>query len=144
MFSQIVRATLAAAVFAAAIPAQAQYVPKIPLAKLQADFAAMRAQGRVNVDGPLLWGYFFVDPDRAKLATAAAQLRAKGYHLVGIAQVPTRNLFRLHVERVEVHTPESLYARDIELEALVRKLHLASYDGMTVGAVPAAATAASR
>ncbi len=144
MLTKIFRSTLVAAAFAGAIPAQAQFVPKIPLAKLQAAFATMRAQGRINVDGPLLWGYFFLDPDRARLQTAAADLQAQGYHVVGIAKVPNRNLFRLHVERVEVHTPQSLYARDIELEAFVRKLHLASYDGMDVGVAPTAASAASR
>ena len=145
MSMKIFRATLAAAVFAGALPAQAQFVPKIPLAKLQAAFATMRAQGRINVDGPLLWGYFFLDPDRAKLESAAAELQSKGYRVVGIARAPgPRPLFRLQVERVEVHTPESLYARDIELEGLVRRLHLASYDGMTVGAAPAPASASSR
>jgi len=144
MSMKIFRATLAAAVLAGALPAQAQFVPKIPLAKLQAAFATMRAQGRINVDGPLLWGYFFLDPDRTRLETAAAELQSKGYHVVGIAKAPDRPLFRLQVDRVEVHTPESLYARDIELEGFVRRLHLASYDGMTVGAAPAAASAASR
>ena len=93
----------------------------------------MRAQTPWNIDGPLLWGYFFIDPDRAKLDAAAAALKDKGYRVVGIAKVDGRDLFRLHVERVEVQTPDSLYARDIELEALARKLHIGSYDGMDVG-----------
>ena len=139
MSTKIFRATLAAALLAGTVAAQAQFVPKIPLAKLQAAFATMRAQGRVNVDAPLLWGYYFLDADRARLEAAAAELRGKGYRVVGIAKVDGRPLYRLHVERVELHTPESLYARDIELEAFVRKLHIASYDGMDVGVAPAAA-----
>jgi hypothetical protein len=137
-------ATIVAVLAAVALPAQAQFAPKIPLAKLQAMFATMRAQGRVNVDGPLRWGYFFLDPDRAKLDAIAADLRAKGYRVVGIARINGRNLYRLHVERVELLTAESLYARDIELETLVRKFHVLSYDGMDVGPAPAAASAASR
>jgi hypothetical protein len=136
-------ATIVAILVAAAFPSQAQFAPKIPLAKLQAMFATMRAQGRVNVDGPLRWGYYFLDPDRAKLDALAAELHAKGYRLVGLAKDDRRALFRLHVERIELMTAESLYARDIELETLVRRFHVLSYDGMDVGPAPAAASAAS-
>ena len=136
-------ATLTAALVAGFAPAEAQVAPKIPLEKLQAMFANIRAQTHWNVDGPLLWGYFFLDPDRARLDAAATELSAKGYRIVDIAKVDGRELFRLHVERVEVQTPESLYARDIELEALARKLHIRNYDGMDVGPAPAAASAAA-
>ncbi len=134
-------AALMAALLAGASSAQAQIAPKIPLAQLQAMFANMRSQTHWNVDGPLLWGYFFLDADRTKLDAAAAELGAKGYRVVDIAKVDGRELFKLHVERVEVQTPESLYARDIELEALARKLHIRNYDGMDVGPAPAAASA---
>jgi hypothetical protein len=135
-------AAIMAALVVGVLPAQAQFAPKIPLSKLQAMFATMHAQGRLNVDGPLLWGYFFLDPDRAKLGAAAKELSAKGYHVVGIAD-NGRGLYRLHVARVEVHTAESLYARDIEFDTLARKHHILSYDGMDVGPAPAAASAAS-
>ncbi len=137
-------ATIVAALVTGAFSAQAQFVPKIPLAKLQSMFATLRAQGRVNVDGPLLWGYFFLDPDRAKLVALAEELHGKGYRVVGIGKMNGRDLYRLHVDRVELLTAESLYARDIELETLVRKHHVLSYDGMDVGPAPGAASAASR
>ena len=136
-------AALTALLIACSVPAQAQVAPKIPLDKLQAMFANMRAQPPWNVDGPLLWGYFFLDPDRARLDAAAAELSGKGYRVVEIAKVDGRDLLRLHVERVEVQTPESLYARDIELEALARRLHIRSYDGMDVGPAPSAAAASA-
>lgn len=139
----LARAALVAVLVAAVFPAQAQFAPKIPLAKLQALFATMRAQGRLNVDGPLRWGYFFLDPDHAKLDALAADLRAKGYRVVGVAKMNGRALYRLHVERVESLTAEALYARDIEFETLVRKFHVLSYDGMDVGPAPAAASAAA-
>ncbi len=132
-------ATLVGAVAAIPVHADAQVAPKIPLEKLQSMFANMRAQTPWNIDGPLLWGYFFIDADRTRLDAAAATLKDKGYRVVGIAKVDGHDLFRLHVERVEVQTPDSLYARDIELEALARKLHIGSYDGMDVGPPPAAA-----
>lgn len=134
-------AALAVALAAGIPPASAQVAPKIPLEKLQTMFANMRAQTHWNVDGPLLWGYFFLDADRDKLAAAGDALVAKGYRLVDIAKVDGRSDYRLHVERVEAHTPESLYARDIELEALARRLHIRSYDGMDAGPALTTSTA---
>ena len=136
-------ASLAAALLVAAAPTQAQFAPKIPLQQLQAMFANMRSQTHWNVDGPLLWGFYFLDPERAKLEAAASELSAKGYRVVDIAKVDRQALFRLHVERIEVQTPESLYARDIELEGLARKLHIRNYDGMDAAPVPQAASAAA-
>ena len=132
----LLAAALALGLTAMAPGADAQVAPKIPLDKIQLMFDNMRAQTRWNVDGPLLWGYFFIDPDHAKLETAAAELSGQGYHVVDIAPVDGRDVFRLHVERVERHTPQTLYARDIELEALARRLHIGIYDGMDVGPVP--------
>jgi hypothetical protein len=99
-------------------------------------FANMRAKAPWNVDGPLLWGYFFFDPSREKLERAAAELQGAGYRVVGIEPVQSKQTLRLHVERVETHTPATLDARNQELYALADRLSLASYDGMDVGPVP--------
>jgi len=100
-------------------------------------FANMRAKAPWNLDGPLLWGYFFFDPSREKLEQAASELQSAGYHVVGIAQIEGQQRFRLHVERVEVHTPATLDARNQQLYALADRLGLSSYDGMDVGPVQA-------
>ena len=42
----------------------------------------------------------------------------------------------LHVERVEVHSVETLLARNVELDALARECGLLSYDGRDVGEAP--------
>jgi len=139
----LLAALLALGLAGMAASANAQVAPKIPLDKIQIMFDNMRAQTRWNVDGPLLWGYFFLDADHAKLEAAAAALSDQGYHVVDIAPIDGRDMFRLHVERVERHTPQSLYARDIELEALARKLHIGVYDGMDVGLVPRAPAASA-
>jgi hypothetical protein len=116
--------------------ALAQRAPKISQAQIDAMFANMRAHAPWNVDGPLLWSFFFLDPDKAKLQSVGTDLSAQGYRLVDI--VPTRagDRFRLRVERVETLTPATLYARDIELEAMARKFGVQSYDGMDVGPAP--------
>ncbi|MFM2450517.1 MAG: hypothetical protein RIS44_2967 [Pseudomonadota bacterium] len=83
-----------------------------------------------------MWGYFFLDPSQEKLANAAKELMGSQYRLVAIDVVPGRQIFRLHVEKVEVHSPASLHARNNELYELATKYKLASYDGMDVGPAP--------
>ena len=58
---------LALAVAATCMPTAAQGPKRIQLAQLEAMFASMRTSTPWDVDGPLLWGYFFYDRSRAKL-----------------------------------------------------------------------------
>jgi hypothetical protein len=46
----------------------------IPLSALEDIFDNMRSKTKWNVDGPMLWGYFFTDPDADKLRKAADHL----------------------------------------------------------------------
>jgi hypothetical protein len=108
----------------------------IPLNDLKNMFANMRSNTKWDVDGALLWGYFFVDFDVAKLRTAARRLADEGYRVVQIYETDDRRAHVLHVERVERHTPETLNARNHEFEELAAVLGLASYDGMDVGPAP--------
>jgi hypothetical protein len=131
---------LVLAIAATCVPATAQGPKRIQLELLEAMFVSLRASTPLNVDGPLLWGYFFFDPSRAKLEQAANELQSAGYRVVGIEQFQNEPRLRLHVERVEAHTPATLNARNQELYALAERLALASYDGMDVGPVPPART----
>ena len=137
MFGHLAWALLASVLLLGATPVHSQARGKIPLAQIEQMFTSMRAQTRWNVDGPLLWGYFFLDPSEKKLERAAAELTSDGYRFVSIQKVERRDLYRLHVERVEAHTPASLYARNDQLHALAGNHGIASYDGMDVGPVPA-------
>ena len=127
---------LVLAIVTTCVPASAQGPRRIQLELLEAMFASMRTSTPWNVDGPLLWGYFFFDPSRAKLVQAANELQSAGYRIVGIEQFQGDQRLRLHVERVEAHTPATLNARNQELYALAERLGLASYDGMDVGPAP--------
>ena len=127
---------LVLAIVATCVSATAQAPKRIQLELLEAMFASMRTSTPWNVDGPLLWGYFFFDPSRAKLEQAANELQSAGYRIVGIEQFQKDQRLRLHVERVEAHTPATLNARNQEFYALAERLSLASYDGMDVGPVP--------
>lgn len=129
--------TIAAMLFlSSAMPSLAQSTDRIPLSQLQEMFDGMRAKTKWNVDGPLLWGYFFYDSSQAKLKHAAEVLAASGYRIVGIEREDKGATFRLHVEKVEVHTPASLHMRNDEFYKLAAKYGIASYDGMDVGPAP--------
>jgi hypothetical protein len=114
----------------------AQSKQMIQLSQLQTMFADMRARAPWNVDGPLLWGYFFFDTNASRLRQVASELVPLGYKLVSLEEVQGKGTIRLHVEKIETHTPETLNRRNLELYALAEKYGVNSYDGMDVGPVP--------
>jgi hypothetical protein len=98
-------------------------------------FAEMKENAPFDVEGDLLWGYFFTDADKAKLRPLAEELAALGYREVVLYRTDDRRMYFLHVERVERHTPESLDALNRRFEALAERHGIDSYDGMDVGPV---------
>jgi Regulator of ribonuclease activity B len=121
-FSIVFTVALAAAVPTGSEFAIAKTKRQISRSQLDAMFSQM------------LWGYFFLDGSRVKLELAASELTSKGYRVVGIEPADVGR-YRLHVERIEVHSPASLDSRNQELYALAERLEIASYDGMDVGPV---------
>ncbi|WP_349261232.1 ribonuclease E inhibitor RraB [Povalibacter sp.] len=102
-------------------------------------FDSMRRDAPWNIDGPLLWGYFFINQTPEPLRKAGEQLEAIGYRVVDISErsdAAASARWRLHVEKIETHTVESLHVRNQELYALASKMGLNSYDGMDVGPAP--------
>ena len=95
----------------------------------------------LDVTQPLLWGYYFTNDAEEGLKKAAEVLAGQGYTVVDLyesdfdeeEEADPEAAWWLHVEKVEVHTPESLFARGEELEQLAEDLGLTSYDGMDVG-----------
>ena len=78
-------------------------------------------------------GYFFFDTTKSRLEQIASELAPLGYKIVSLEAVQGKGIFRLHVEKVETHTPETLNKRNGEFYALAEKYGVASYDGMDVG-----------
>lgn len=101
---------------------------------LEEMFANMR-NAQWDVDGELLWGYFFTDPDPRKLERVVEPLTNAGFKFVSIYETDDRSTHFLHVERVEKHTPQTLKARNDEFYKLAEEFDLESYDGMDVGPV---------
>ena len=103
-------------------------------------FSDMRDGARWKIDGECLWGYFFTDHDRAKLTAAIPALEKMGYRFVTILDQPTpqdddQGLMFLHVEKEEIHTVDSLLARNAELYRFAEEFDLEEYDGMDVGPI---------
>lgn len=107
----------------------------ISLEQLQEMFASMRRDAPFDVNGKLLWGYFFTDGDPEKLKPIRARLSASGYRIVRLEPTDDGSTHILHVERIERHTPESLHARNQEFYRLASEFGIESYDGMDVGPV---------
>lgn len=111
----------------------------ITLDSLQQMFENIRADTKWNIDGPMLWGYFFTDASVEKLRSLVPLLETQGYRFVDLF-VPELDdgedeYFFLHVEKEEAHTVESLHERNSQLYALADLHELSSYDGMDVGPI---------
>ena len=108
----------------------------IPKSELIDMFAAISDQTDWDMSGEMCWGYFFTDDSQEKLKICAERLTGKGYHLVEISEgdEPDDPL-TLHVEKIEIHSPETLDQRNQELAAVALECGLSSYDGMDVGPI---------
>lgn len=88
-----------------------------------------------NIGGNMLWGYFFTDPEREKLEPLMHYLVEQGYHFVDLYPTDDNTAYFLHVEKIEHHTPNTLYERNKILYQLAEQFKVESYDGMDVGPV---------
>ncbi len=112
----------------------------IQLEQLVEMFDNIKENGQWDMSRDMLWGYFFTDHNPEKLEHAKVLLANKGYKSVEIfiskKDAPEeQDLFWLHVEKIETHSPQSLDKRNDELYLFAHELGLLSYDGMDVGPV---------
>ena len=89
---------------------------------------------------PLVWGYFFTHGSRAPLEAVVPLLQQQGYRVIALYLEDKDNgkhpdLWWLHVEKTEVHTPDSLHERNQALYRFAETHGLDAYDGMDVGAI---------
>ncbi len=101
-------------------------------------FAEIHQRGRWDISAPLLWAYYFTDEQAERLRAAASDLEDMGYRYVSVfpaekEDASDADLWSLHVERVEVHTVDSLLARNAALEEFAETHDLRSFDGPDVG-----------
>lgn len=104
----------------------------ISLPQLQEMFASLRTETDENIDGEMLWGYYFTAAAPEVLESLAETLEARGFDIDEIFQSDDEPIYILQAERFEKHTPESLFALNAELETVAGQFAGVEYDGMDV------------
>lgn len=104
-------------------------------------FESIAQRGDWDMTQPMLWGYFFTNRDASTLRAAVPDLQHQNYEFVEVFRSEKDNpndedLWWLHVQRVEIHTVDSLVARNERLSEFASRHGLDSYDGMDVGPAP--------
>lgn len=107
-------------------------------------FESIARQGDWDMSQPMLWGFFFTNHEPTALRAAVPKLQADDYEFVDIYESDKdspsdADLWWLHVQRVEVHTVDTLFARNERLAEFASRHGIDSYDGMDVGPPPAVA-----
>lgn len=110
----------------------------ITLESLEEMFANIDKKTSWDMSGNMLWGYFFTHHEPKKLEQAAEVLHKQGYKVVDIYlsdkdEPSDPDLYWLHVEKIESHSPKSLDKRNDEFYIFVNRMGLDTYDGMDVG-----------
>ena len=112
----------------------------IPREILQEMFDGIAAEGDWDMSEPMTWGYFFTHAEKDPLERVVPLLQARDYEFVDLYQGDENDpvdvhLWWLHVQRVEAHSVDSLFARNEQLDEFATEHKLDSYDGMDVGPV---------
>lgn len=108
----------------------------IPKSELIEMFEAIAEQTDWDMKNEMRWGYFFSDDDPSKLEDFSDRLAENGYHFVDILEGDEPDdPWTLHIEKIEVHTPDSLDRRNQELAAIAAEMGLGGYEGMDVGPI---------
>lgn len=112
----------------------------IYIEQLEDMFGNIQSNTDWNLSGNMLWGYFFTHNEPKLLEKAKDKLVSKGYRFVDIylsdKEDPNEpDIFWLHVEKIEIHTPISLDKRNDSLYVFAHEFGIDSYDGMDVGPV---------
>ena len=107
----------------------------ITMDQLEAMFGNIAEKSDWDLSGKMLWGYFFTHHEPKALEPLRNELVANGYRFVELYQSRKNDqdgppLWWLHVEREEIHTPQSLDQRNDTLYLLAARLGVDSYDGM--------------
>ncbi len=94
-----------------------------------------------NLNEEMLYSYYFVDEDVDKLEKLGLKLEEDEYDFVDIFELgddetdKSTGEYLLHIDKVEIHTPESLARRNVEFAKLAEEYELKTYDGWEFGEV---------
>jgi hypothetical protein len=102
-------------------------------------FAEAKQEDNWNLEEPHLFTYYFVDTDVDRLEKLGNHLQAQGYDFIDIFELGDEETeestgeFLLHIDKEEVHTPESLAQRNVEFSKLAEEFEVETYDGWEFG-----------
>lgn len=102
-------------------------------------FEEARTEDNWNLEEPMLYTYYWVDKDVDKLEKLGNYLHEQGYEFVDVFQLGDEETnestgeYLLHIDKFEVHTPESLAARNVEFAKLAEEYGIEVYDGWEFG-----------
>lgn len=104
-------------------------------------FETARTEDGWNPEEEMLYSYFFVDTDIDKLEKLGLELERQGYDFLDIFELADEKTdestgdYLLHIDKIEIHTPESLAQRNVEFQKLAAEHDIASYDGWEFGEI---------
>ena len=104
-------------------------------------FADAKREDNWNMDGEMLYSYYFVDTDVEKLETFGHFLEEIGFEFIDIFELGDEETdeatgeFLLHIDKEEKHTPQSLAERNVEFSKLAAEHGISTYDGWEFGEV---------
>lgn len=105
---------------------------EISIEKIQEMFTNMENQGS-DLNQKMLWGYFFTSNKKDKFDQVANELKNQNFEFVEVYQDVDKSYW-LHLERKEIHNPQSLFELDKILYKIADKYEI-TYDGFDVGNV---------
>ncbi len=104
-------------------------------------FETAKTEDGWKMDGEMLYTYYFVDSSVDKLTALGDKLQADGYDFIDVFELGDEETeestgeFLLHIDKVEIHTPESLAERNVEFQNLADEFEIETYDGWEFGEV---------
>ncbi len=104
-------------------------------------FDAAKTEDKWNLDEEMLYSFYFVDTSIDKLEKLGEKLEADGYDFVDIFELGDEETdestgeYLLHIDKNEIHTPESLAQRNVEFQKLADEYNIETYDGWEFGEV---------
>ena len=104
-------------------------------------FETARTEDGWNPEAEMLYSYFFIDKDAEKLETLGLDLEKQGFDFIDIFELAEEESgeatgeYLLHIDKVEIHTPDSLAARNVEFQNMANEYEIDSYDGWEFGEV---------
>lgn len=99
--------------------------------KLIEAFDNMKSNG-FDIDGPLNWGFYFVDKNKKNLKALFDELEEKNYILIDIYKIDGSDKWTLHASKIDILTPEKLHKRNNAFNDLADFCDVELYDGWDV------------